>query len=106
MERGSIALRVFAALATVATVLQSAYTSSPAPWPYLQVYPAVNESDDRTPLYFALELSFEGAFTSIGALPGVQIALDYVNSNPKILPGHTLHYTLTDSKVCDCIAGY
>ena len=98
MERGSLALRDLAALAAVVTVLQLAYASSPAPWPFLQVYPAVNESDGRTPLYFALVLSFGGEYTSIGALPGVQIALDYINSNPNILPGHTLHYTLTDSQ--------
>ena len=72
------------------------YTS---PWPYLQIYPPVNETDSRTPLYFALMLSFGGDYTSIGALPGVQIALDYINSEPSILPGYTLHYTLTDSQV-------
>ena len=65
--------------------------------PYLQVYPS--EIDDRTPLHFAVMLSFGGAFTSIGSLPGVQIALDYINSEPSILPGYSLHYTLTDSQV-------
>ena len=74
-------------------------TSSSTPWPYLQVYPAVNESDGHTPLYFALMLSFGGDFKSIGALPGVQIALDYINSEPSLLPGYSLHYTLTDSQV-------
>ena len=67
--------------------------------PYLQIYPAVNETDGRTPLYFALVLSFGGGYKSIGALPGVQIALDYINSEPSILPGYSLHYTLTDSQV-------
>ena len=69
-------------------------------WPYLQVYPPVNETDVRMPLHFALTLSFGGDFASVGALPGVQIALDYINSQPSILPGYTLHYTLTDSQVC------
>ena len=67
--------------------------------PYLQVYPPVNTSDDRIKLHFALMLSFGGDYTSIGALPGVQIALDYINSQPSILPGYSLHYTLTDSQV-------
>lgn len=66
---------------------------------YLQTYPQLNETDDRTPLYFALMLSFGGDYRSIGALPGVQIALDYINNEHSILPGYTLHYTLTDSKV-------
>lgn len=67
--------------------------------PYLQIYPPVNASDDRIKLHFALMLSFGGDYTSIGALPGVQIALDYINSQPSILPGYTLHYTLSDSQV-------
>ena len=66
---------------------------------YLQIYPQVNVTDARTPLYFALMLSFGGDYTSIGALPGVQIALDYINNEPSILPNYTLHYTLTDSQV-------
>lgn len=70
-----------------------------ATWPYLQVYPPVNETDERTPLYFALMMSFGGAYTTVGAVPAVQIALDYINSHPSILPEYTLHYTLTDSLV-------
>ena len=68
---------------------------------YLQVYPnsVSNGTDGRTPLYFAVMLSFGDAFTSIGALPGVQIALDYINNESSILPGYTLHYALTDSQV-------
>ena len=71
----------------------------PSDWPYLQVYPPVDENDDRTPLYIATTLSFGGSYRSVGALPGVQIALDYINSNRSLLPGYTLHYTLTDSQV-------
>ena len=81
----------------VAVLLQAALATSYNPWPYLQTYPPWNDS--RTPLHFAVTLSFGGGYTSIGALPGVQIALDYINSHPSILPGYTLHYTLTDSQV-------
>ena len=69
--------------------------------PYLQIYPPVNEADGRTPLYFALVLSFGGGFKSNGAIPGVQIALDYINNEPTVLPGYSLHYTLTDSQVAN-----
>ena len=75
------------------------FQATQASLPYLQLYPPVNASDGRTPLYFALMLSFGGDYKSIGALPGVQIALDYVNSQPSILPGYSLHYTLADSQV-------
>ena len=81
----------------VSAVLQQSVVSA-SQWPYLQTYPPVNESDDRTPLYFALVLSFGGNYRSIGALPGVQIALDYINRQSSILPGYTLHYTLSDSQ--------
>ena len=74
--------------------------SSSTPWPYHQIHPPVNETDGRTPLYFSLVFSFPGSsYVSIGSLPGIQIALDYINSEPSILPGYSLHYTLTDSQV-------
>ena len=72
------------------------------PWPYLQIYPPVNQTDKRTPLYFALMLSTT-SFRSILVLPGVQIALDYINNEPSILPGYSLHYTLSDSQVTSII---
>ena len=93
--------RTLAALAVILAALPTLCASSLTPWPYLQVYPPVNESNDSTvtPLYFALVLSSGGEYTSIGAVPGVQVALDYVNSQPDILPGYSLHYTLADSQV-------
>ena len=93
--------RTLAALAVILAALPTLRASSLTPWPYLQVYPPVNESNDSTatPLYFALVLSSGGEYTSIGAVPGVQVALDYVNSQPDILPGYSLHYTLADSQV-------
>ena len=90
---------LFFATLLVAVLPQATLASSSVPWPYLQIYPPVNETDSRTPLYFAVVLTFSGAYTSIAALPGVQIALDYINSHPSILPGYTLHYTLIYSEV-------
>ena len=88
------------AVSVVMGVLLLAYSTAS---PYLQVYPPYNHSDTRTPLHFALMLSIDPNsipnLTSIRALPGVQIALDYVNGQPSVLPGYSLHYTLTDSQV-------
>ena len=67
-----------------------------------EVYPAINEGVDNgnsVPLYFGLMLSLSGADQSSGALAGVQAALDEINSRDDLLPGYSLHYTLTDSKV-------
>ena len=64
--------------------------------PYVQIYPPVSDGYGRTSLHFALALSLsEINYKSIGALPGVQIALGDINSKPTILPGYSLHYTLT-----------
>ena len=79
--------------------------------PYIQVYPPVDLSQDQQscspqnsstgtcPLYIGLILSFGGDYDSSGSVPGVQIALDQINADPDLLPGYTLHYTLTDSNV-------
>ena len=99
---------VFAALATAVpaqTDNESLVDSSPSPWPYyLQVYPGTDPSGETSvelkSLYFALMMSFGGDFRSSGAIPGVQVALDQINSDPTLLPGYQLHYTLTDSQVC------
>ena len=67
---------------------------------YLQLYPTRSGSDiNTTHLYFGLMMSFGGDLVSSGAIPGVQVALDDINSNDSMLPGYTLHYTLTDSQV-------
>ena len=77
--------------------------------PYKQVYPFIDITQDQKicsvtengtcPLYIALMVSFGGEFDSSGVIPGVQMALDQINSNPAMLPGYTLHYTLTATRV-------
>ena len=66
--------------------------------PYLQVYPEPVDRN-KTPLYFALVLSFGGQYLSSGSIPGVQVALDQINRDASILPGYELRYTLIESVV-------
>ena len=68
------------------------------------IYPELTEyastiNNHSVPLYFGLMLSLSGDDQSSGALAGVQAALDEINSRDDLLPGYSLHYTLTDSKV-------
>jgi gamma-aminobutyric acid type B receptor len=84
-------------LATSAWIVRSAEATRPN-YKYLQEYPPVNKTDGRIPLHFATVLSFGGEYVSVGALPGVQIALDYINSERSILPGYSLHYSLAYSE--------
>ena len=69
---------------------------------YLDIYPKfadVSLKNVSIPLYFGLMLSLSDNDQSSGALAGVQAALDEINSRDDFLTGHSLHYTLTDSKV-------
>ena len=66
-----------------------------------QVYPALEDAPEgTTPLYFALMQSFSGGYVSAGGIPGLMVALDEINNNSDVLPGYSLHYTLSDNGVC------
>ena len=86
-------------------VLATAITNSESHQfsPYLDVYPSTNSIKNASvPLYFGLMLALNGDHQrlSSGALAGVRAALDEINSRDDLfLPGYSLHYTLTDSKV-------
>ena len=73
---------------------------------YLEVYPDPRDPEvlqGRTPLHFALIQSLGGPGSQLdgsGTLAGVKIALDGINNDASLLPGYTLHYTFTNSKVC------
>ena len=55
---------------------------------------------DRQPLFFGLIVSFGETFNSSGVVPGVNVALDIINSNEsQLLDGYSLHYVLSDSQV-------
>jgi hypothetical protein len=75
------------------------------PADYLEVYPDPTDPAvlrGRTPLHFALIQSLGGPlsqFDGSGSVAGVKVALDRINNDTNILPGHTLHYTFADSKV-------
>ena len=62
-------------------------------------YPPLNESGGLRPLVFGLIMSFGGNIDSSGAVPGVRVALDRINSDSSLLPGYSLHYALSDSQV-------
>ena len=65
-----------------------------------RVYPALEDAPNgTTPLYFALMQSFSGGYVSAGGIPGLMVALDEINSNSTVLPGYSLHYTLSDDAV-------
>ena len=85
--------------------------------PYKEIYPYVDIALDQQnctpdlasnrtcPLYLALMMSFGGDFVSSGAFPGVQMAINQINSDPSILPGYSLHYTLMDTQVSVILYG-
>ena len=55
---------------------------------------------DRQPLFFSLITSFSDIFDTSGAVSGVNVALDVINSNDSnLLNGYSLHYILSDSQV-------
>ena len=64
------------------------------------IYPPVeNGPDARTPLYFSLIQSFSGQYISVYSLPGLHMALDFINQDNTLLPGYSLHYVFTDAAV-------
>ena len=57
-------------------------------------------NNERTPLYFLYITSDGPSYSSAGAIPAVDIALEKINGDPTLLPGYTLNYTEPlDSKV-------
>ena len=62
-------------------------------------YPPLNGSELLKPLVFGLIMSFGGNLDSSGAIPGVRVALDRINKDSTLLPGYSLHYALSDSRV-------
>ena len=78
---------------------------------YLDIYPVVNttiadgcdpstsEQGRRCPLYIALTMSFGFEYDSGSVVAAIRYALDQINNDSSLLPGYSLHYTLTDSEV-------
>ena len=88
-----VEVRLFVLLGAVLT---------PRVFSYIDTYPATVENTENAttkPLFIALITSFGGGLNSSHMIPGVQLALDRINQDPQMLPGYTLHYTLTDSQV-------
>ncbi len=72
---------------------------------YLQIYPDQNVNYGTEHLYFGLMQSFGGGYDGRANVLGVQVALDQINNDSSMLPGYTLHYTLSDSQVSWTISG-
>ena len=62
------------------------------------IYPPLNASDTRTPLYFSLIQSF-GQYISLHSMVGLEVALDFINADENLLPGYSLHYVFTAALV-------
>ena len=90
---------MFLFLLAVATANSCVYGMEDTSY-YKEVYPPIDLSGDLSNhLFFALIQSLSGVFNGSASIPGIQLALDRINSVSDILPNHTLHYTLTDSQV-------
>ena len=63
------------------------------------IYPPVVNGSGRTPLYFSLIQSFSGQYISAYSLPGLEMALDFINGDDTLLPGYSLHFVLTEAAV-------
>lgn len=89
-------------------LLQVACAFSFDPTDYLEVYPDPTDPavlKGRTPLHFALIKSRGSQFNSFGSVAGVKLALDMINNDSSLLPGHTLHYALNDCQVRLSLSG-
>ena len=91
--------RLFVLLFVAAAKFMSARVRGFEESSYIDIYSSILSFNESIPLYFGLMLSLSGDQQSTGALAGVQTALDDINSRNDLLPGYSLHYTLTDSKV-------
>ena len=80
----------------VTVLLRCSEGSGYDPTEHIYPWPLPN---DRQPLFFSLMTSFSETFDSSGIVPGVNVALDIINSNLQLLNGYSLHYILSDSNV-------
>ena len=81
-------------------LLLACLSFAPRALSYIETYPPVGiENATTKPLFVSLILSFGSGYNSSNSVPGVQLALDLINQDPRMLPGYKLHYTLTDSQV-------
>ncbi len=94
--RSSVGTLTFAAAVIIVQVV-IALPSCVAAFPF--IYPNASDYPNVTNLYFGLMEPFSGGFDGSGVVPGVEVALDQINSDPSILPGYSLHYILVDGQV-------
>lgn len=51
--------------------------------------------------FFGVDIKKDGAWSSAGVIPAVEMALEHVNNDNSILAGYTLDYIWRDSKASD-----
>ena len=58
-------------------------------------------SDEKVPLYLGGYLPMAGPSWNggLGILPGIEVALDYVNNHTDLLPDHELRFIWNDTQV-------
>ena len=89
----------------VSVLLTTGHCLTYDPAEYLEIYPNPRDPNilkGRVPIHFALIQSLGGdsnQFDASGSLAGVKVALDRINNDRSLLPGYTLHYTVTNSQV-------
>ena len=67
-----------------------------------EIYPPPSSDGNSSSkdIYFILMMSLSGPFyNGSGIIPAVQVALDLINNDSRILNGYTFHYALSDSQV-------
>ena len=96
METGVACARLLVFVISLVSALGLGEAAAPAAE---FVYPPVNEGDGRVPLYFSLIQSFSGQYVSANSITGLELALDQVNEDSRLLPGYSLHYVFTDAPV-------
>ena len=100
---------IYIVFATLAAVVPTCSDRQQKPRPFtiplailpLSADPSGGTSVGIKSLYFPLMMSFGGdQFRTSGTIPQVQVTLNQINTDPTLLPGYQLHYTLTDSQAC------
>ena len=54
--------------------------------------PSCGNAATKVPLHIAYFTTFDGSFVSLGSIPAVDMALETINADDRVLPGYNLTY--------------